>query len=124
MTCTEHFLSLFLFQSLFQSFSYVALSPSNGWWDNFLLNNPEVRLKIAKKIDRLHAFAANPYDVVEFFDILKEIYEYIPLLFILSLSPTLSRSSLFRNLLIRYHLIFYSQNLSDFSEVYRTSLEY
>jgi hypothetical protein len=35
-----------------------------------------VRLKIAKKIDRIHAFAANPNDVVEFFDILAEIYRF------------------------------------------------
>ncbi len=50
--------------------------PSNGWWDNFLLKHDEVRLKIAKKIDRIHAFAANPNDVKEFFKILEELFEY------------------------------------------------
>jgi hypothetical protein len=37
---------------------------------------PDVGLKIAKKVDRIHAFAAKPEDANKFFDILGEIYEY------------------------------------------------
>lgn len=62
--------------------------PSNGWWDNFLLKHDEVKLKIAKKIDRLHAFAANPTEMVEFFEILAEIFTYLSARFLLH-SPSL-----------------------------------
>ncbi len=66
----------FFHPSIASALSHPFRSPSPGWWDNFFLKHPGIRLKIAKKIDRLHAFAANPNDIVEFFDILKEIYEY------------------------------------------------
>jgi hypothetical protein len=52
------------------------ISPSNGWWDGFFHRFPDVSFKIAKKVDRIHAFAAKPDDANAFYDILEGLYEY------------------------------------------------